>query len=324
MVDGSMSRVLINSFFIGYDILRYRLIYMRFSCSLLLLGCLTISSPAPPHSEIMDAVAGNKRGRTSAAADDGMDLSKEASQSFEKEGVRKVSRNEENVRVLKDEEEIRLPPAAVRSSDKITEEEVNQASAESAAVSVKRVPVDESWHAIVNRKVVEPIVTAKIITSAHSKVFRNLVFSPSDTVDAVYSLATEAFKSRNLVPLCYSSFLGLYFGAGSLSRYLSNERSVEAPPVKEKRVNFSIAHREIMLEFIHKAENTSEERELLFKEVSKEFEKRGIDKISKQTFMRHFKGIAADLFQKEAALITSEEEVADAVGALLFLRDREA
>ena len=299
---------------------------MRFSSPLLLLGSLTVSSGAPPHSEIIDAVAGNKRERTSAAADDDdMELS---SQSFEEEGVRKVSKNDfvnhlkGNVREREREEEIILPPAAVPSSDIITEEEVNQISAESSAASAKCVSDDDLWHAIINMKVVEPIVTAKIITAAHSRVFRSLVYSSSDTLDSIYNLATEAFKSRNLVPLCYSSFLGLYFGPGSLSRFVGNKRSAETPPVKEKRVYFSNAHRETMLEYIHKPENTSEEREFLFKEVSKEFEMRGIEKISKQTFMRHLKVIAADLLQKEAALITAEEEVADAVGALLFLGDK--
>ena len=296
---------------------------MRVSSSLLLLGSLAISSGASPHSEITDAVAGKKRERTSANAYD-MESSKDASQSFEEEGVGKVSRNTDNVKVLIDDEDIRLPPAAVSSSDKTTEEETNTTSAE--IVSAKHVPVDDQpWRAIVGMKVAEPTVTGKTFTSAHSKVFRNLVFSPSDTVDTVYNLATEAFKSRNLVPLCYNSFLGLLLGAGSLSRFVSDTRSVEAPPVKEKRVNFSDAHREIMLEFIHQAENTAEEREFLFKQVSQVFEKRGIEKISKRTFMRRLKKIAADVFpQNEAAPIMSEEEVADAVGALLFLRDTEA
>jgi hypothetical protein len=120
--------------------------------------------------------------------------------------------------------------------------------------------------------------------------------------------------------LCYSSFLGLDFGGGCLSNLKKKNKRLVIAPVREKKVTFSDAHRKIMSEFIYQAEYTSEERELMFEEVSKEFEKRGIEKISKRTFMSRLKVIAADLFSpKEDGPFTAEDE--DAVGALLFLRD---
>lgn len=134
--------------------------------------------------------------------------------------------------------------------------------------------------------------TADIFSAAHGEVLANLVCSSSDdTAEDLFKLATEEFKRRNLVPLSYSSFLRHYSGRS----------------VKEKTVIFSDAHRDIMLGFIQKlaAYTEDEEEELLFNEVSQEFDKRGLKKVSKNTFMDHLKRLLSD------------EE--DAVGGLLLL-----
>ena len=168
----------------------------------------------------------------------------------------------------------------------------------------------------------EAVVRTNIITAAHEQVVREVACSSSGSIDDVFNLATEEFKRRDLVPVCYSSFLDLYY----LKR---KEWSVHHLPIIEKRVMFSDDHREVLLEFSHKnpAVYTEREKELLFREVSQEFENRRLKKVSRSTFMRHLKRNVADSSPEnhdQPIMADDEEEVADAVSGLLFLRNGKA
>lgn len=192
-----------------------------------------------------------------------------------------------------------------KARERIAKEQQPELSESLRPISDEQTSVElESLDAISENHIAESIVRTNLITAAHKEVLDNLACSSSDNLDAVYTLATEAFERLNLVPLFYNSFLGLYFGSVP----------GDSPPVKEKTVNFSR----------NKPGNSGDDlKQLSFKEVSQEFENRGIQKSSRNTFMCHSRKNMADLSRKEDT-IAYDEAVADAVGGLLLLSDREA
>ena len=140
-----------------------------------------------------------------------------------------------------------------------------------------------------------------IFSAAHREAVRDVVFSSLDKTDDLDNVFdTEEFEVTNLVP---------------------------QRPMKIERVRFSKAHKDILLEILSKRINSCNDKKLLWKEVSQEFEKRGLKRVTRRTLWNHLKMInSADVSQKyhDKHITAENEDLADAVGGLLLLRDGEA
>ena len=187
----------------------------------------------------------------------------------------------------------------------------------------------------------------KIVTEAHREIIRELpagIFG----VENLYQIASQRFVEAGLEKLtdftfrAHLKYLG-YTGdkaAPMAEQQEVNDQSEELSsnicppsdetenfnlPVKKQRVRFSKAHKEFLLEFLSKPMNAPhEKKEHLWKEVSEEFEKRGLKRVSRKTLWKHLKMMnSADLSQKsdDEDITVEDEDLADAVGGLLFLRN---
>lgn len=181
----------------------------------------------------------------------------------------------------------------------------------------------------------------KIVTEAHVRILREIVEKNCGGKD-LFQVASKRFEEAGLEKLTAFTFRKhlKYLGYATAEQQEVNDlgeessdgtsnncpSSGETEDLSKKATEMSpenLPNKDILLEFLSsKRINFCHDKELLWNEVSQEFENRGLKRVARNTLWKHLKMNSADLSQKTDDEDITAEDVADAAGGLLLLRDR--